>query len=241
MIRLALLCALLPGCAAATPVQPVSVCTCAASARRCPSCQSFGSGAPCSHANHCAHVRKHVLEVPMIADKLKAYGWQLLALALAGLLLWQTLRLASAEVAAAQAQTTLSNHIAAQAQASQAETTKKADALLTHAGAQQENTHVYIQDLQRLEAARVADARRITSLQHHIRAAATRNAQLAADSAAARDLADQHQRLAASAAEGAGVVGELIGLVEVRDAQVKALQGQVAADGGLLERSFLRP
>ncbi|KGG89843.1 hypothetical protein P368_17135 [Comamonas thiooxydans] len=47
-----------------------------------------------------------------------------------------------------------------------------------------------------------------------IRAAATRNAQLAGDAAACRDLADQHQRLAAFAAEGAGLVGELGSLVK---------------------------
>lgn len=165
-----------------------------------------------------------------------AYACQLLALALAAALLWQTLRLASAEVAEAKAQQALSTHIATQAQAGQVETTKKAGALLTHAGAQQENTHAYTQDLQRLEAARAADAGRITGLQHDIRVASTRNAQLAADGTAARDLADQHQQLAARVAEGAGVVGELVGLVEVRDSQVRALQGQVAADGYLLGR-----
>ncbi|MNH48128.1 hypothetical protein D3C79_1117320 [compost metagenome] len=51
-----------------------------------------------------------------------------------------------------------------------------------------------------------------------------------------RNLAGQNERLAARVAEGAGVVEELVGLVEIRDAQVKALQGQIAADGGLLER-----
>ena len=172
----------------------------------------------------------------MIVDKLKAYGWQLLALALAGALLWQTLRLAGAEVTEARAQQALAAHIATQAQAAQAETTKKAGALLEHAGAQQENTHAFTQDLQRLEVARAADAGRIAGLQHDIRASATRNAQLAADGAACRDLADRHEQLAALAAEGAGVAGELVGLVEVRDAQVRALKGQVAADGGLLGR-----
>ena len=167
---------------------------------------------------------------------LKAYAWQLLALALAAVLLWQTLRLASAEVAEAKAKQALSDHIAGQAVAANAETTKKAGALLEHAGAQQENTHVYTQDLQRLEAARAADAGRIAGLQHDIRAAATRNAQLAANGAAARDLADQHEQLAARVAEGAGVVGELVGLVEVRDAQVMALQGQVEVDSRLLGR-----
>lgn len=169
---------------------------------------------------------------------IKAYAWQLLALALAGLLLWQTLRLASAEVAAAKAGQDLAAHIATQAQASQAETNKKAGALLTHAGAQQDNTHDYTQELAALAAARAADAGRIAGLQHDIRATATRNAQLAADGAATRDLADQHQQLAARAAEGAGVVGELVGLVEQRDAQVRALQGQIAADGVLLERAL---
>lgn len=171
----------------------------------------------------------------MIA-RIKAYGWQALALVLGALLLWQTLRLASVEVAEAKAQQALSTHIATQAQADKAETIKKAGALLAHAGAQQGNTHAYTQDLQRLETARAADAGRIAGLQHDIRAAATRNAQLAADSVAARDLADQYEQLAARVAEGAGVVGELIGLVEVRDAQVKALQGQVVADGVLVRR-----
>ena len=167
---------------------------------------------------------------------LKAYAWQLLALALAAVLFWQTLRLASAEVSEAKANQALSDRIAGQAVADKVETTKKAGALLEHAGTQQENTHVYTQDLQRLQAARAADAGRIAGLQHDIRVAATRNAQLAANGAAARDLADQHEQLAARVAEGAGVVGELVGLVEVRDSQVKALRGQVAADGVLLSR-----
>lgn len=168
--------------------------------------------------------------------RIKAHAWQLLALALAAGLLWQTLRLAGAEVAEAKAKQVLSDHIAGQAVADKAETTKKAGALLDHAGAQQENTHDYTEDLRRLEAAHSADAGRIAGLQHDIRAAATRNAQLAGNAAAARDLADQHEQLAARVAKGAGVVGELVGLVEVRDAQVKALQGQVAADGVLLGR-----
>lgn len=169
------------------------------------------------------------VELSMIA-RLAAHAWKLLALALAGLLLWQTLRLAAAELAEAKAQQALATHTAAQAQATQAETTKKAGALLEHAGTQQENTHAYTEDLQRLEAVRIA------GLQHEIRAAATRNAQLAANAAACRDLADRHEQLAARAAEGAGVVGELVGLVEIRDAQVKALKGQIAADGVLIGR-----
>ena len=85
-----------------------------------------------------------------------------------------------------------------------------------------------------MEAGRTADAARIAGLQLDIRTAATRNAQLAGDAAACRDLADQHQRLATLAAEGAAVVGELGGLVQKRDTQVELLQGQIAIDRKLL-------
>lgn len=127
-----------------------------------------------------------------------------------------------------------SNQTATQAQQAQVATEKKAEAVVTHGAAQQENTHDYTQKMARLEAGRAADAARIAGLQHDISAAATRNAQLASDAAACRDLADQHQRLAALAGEGAGVVGELVGLVERRDAQVAALKGQVQVDRQLL-------
>ena len=108
--------------------------------------------------------------------------------------------------------------------------------MVTHGAAQQENTHDYTQTLAKLAAGRAADAVRITGLQHDIRAAATRNAQATSDAAACRDLADQHQRLAALAGEGAGVVGQLVGLVERRDAQVAALKGQVVVDRDLIDR-----
>ncbi len=153
--------------------------------------------------------------------------WPWLALALALLLAVQTQRLAKVETSQLRA-------AAAQAQQAQADTEKKAEAVVGHGAAQQENTHDYTQDLARLEAGRTADAARIAGLQHDIRSAATRNAQLAGDAAACRDLADQHQRLAALAGEGAGVVGQLVGLVERRNAQVNALKGQVQVDRQLL-------
>ncbi|GAO71955.1 hypothetical protein [Comamonas sp. E6] len=155
--------------------------------------------------------------------------WPWLALALALLLAAQTQRLAKVETSHAKAD-------AAQAQQSQAATEKKAHAVGNHGAAQQENTHDYTQEMARLEAGRTADAARIAGLQHDIRSAATRNAQLASDAAACRDLADQHQRLATLAAEGAGLVGDLGGLVKKRDAQVNLLRGQIAADRTLLEQ-----
>lgn len=139
-----------------------------------------------------------------------------------------------ADARLARAETSQSKQAQAQAQKAQAATEKKATAVLEHAEAQQDNTHDYTQELARLEAGRAADAARIAGLQHDIRAAATRNAQLASDAAACRDLADQHQRLAELAAEGAELVSEADSLVAKRDAQVELLRGQIAADRKLM-------
>ena len=160
--------------------------------------------------------------------------WPWLALVLAGLLALQSLRLASVQLELAGVEVSQSKQAATQAQQAQTATEKKAVAVLDHAAAQQDNTHDYTQQLAALEAGRTADAARIAGLQHDIRSVATRNVQLAGDAAACRDLADQHQRLAALAGEGAGVVGQLVGLVERRDAQVNALMGQVQVDRQLL-------
>ena len=139
-----------------------------------------------------------------------------------------------AEARMARAESSQSKQAQAQAQQAQEATEKKATAVVDHAAAQQDNTHDYTQKLAVLEAGRTADAARIAGLQHDIRTAATRSAQLAGDAAACRDLADQHQRLAALAGEGAGVVGQLVGMVERRDAQVAALKGQLQVDRQLL-------
>ena len=142
-----------------------------------------------------------------------------------------------ADARIARTESAQSKQAAAQAQQAKAATEKKAGEVIAHGTAQQDNTHDYTQKLAALEAGRAADAARIAGLQHDIRSAATRNAQLAGDAAACRDLADQHQRLAALAAEGAGVVDQLVGLVERRDAQVGLLSGQIAADRKLLEQT----
>ena len=129
-----------------------------------------------------------------------------------------------------------SKQTAAQAVHAQTATEKKAVSVIDHGTAQQDNTHDYTKKLADLEVGCTADAARIASLQHSVRAAATRNAQLAGDAAACRDLADQHQRLSALAAAGAGLVGDLGGLVKKRDAQVNLLRGQITVDRTLLEQ-----
>lgn len=122
----------------------------------------------------------------------------------------------------------------AQAQQSQAATENKAGELLQHARAQQDNTHDYTHKLAQLEAGRAADTARIASLQRAISAAATRSAQAASDAATCRDLADQHERLAALAGEGGAVVAGLAGLVRQRDAELGLLAGQIRVDRGLV-------
>ena len=99
---------------------------------------------------------------------------------------------------------------------------------MQHAAGQQDSTHAYTQEIQRLEAGRTADAARIASLQYNLRTTATQHAQAASNAAACRDLANQHQRLATHLAQGTGVVGELVYLVEQRDAQVNSLKGASA-------------
>lgn len=141
-----------------------------------------------------------------------------------------------ADAAAARVQAEQSGKDVTQAQQSQAATENKAGALLQHAHDQQDNTHDYTQKMAELEAGRAADTARIAGLQHAVSAAATRNAQLAGDAAACRDLADRHQQLAALAGEGGAVVAGLAGLVKQRDVEVELLRGQVAIDHALLEQ-----
>ena len=122
-----------------------------------------------------------------------------------------------------------------QARQAQEATETKAAGRLQHAAEQQDNTHAYTQKIQALETGRAADAARIASLQHNLRTTATQHAQAASDAAVCRHLADQHRQLATHLAQGAGVVGELVHLVEQRDAQIGALMGQVQIDRKLLD------
>lgn len=162
--------------------------------------------------------------------------WPWAALALAALVGVQEIRVRGLQVDLAKLEASQAKMAQTQAQQAQAATENKADALLDHATNQQENVYEYRQKLAELETRRAADADRIASLQQQLRTTATQRAQAAADAAAARDLADYYQRLAASLAEGAGVVGELVGLVERRDAQVDLLKQQVLTERELVGR-----
>ena len=162
--------------------------------------------------------------------------WPWVALGLAVLVGLQQLRVQALQVDLAKAETAQAKVAQAQAQQEKEATESKASALLVHADSQQGNIYEYTQTIQRLETSRSADAARIASLQQQLRTTATQRAQAAGDAAAARDLADHYRRLAEALAEGAGVVGELVGVVERRDAQIKLLSGQIDADRKLFEQ-----
>lgn len=171
-----------------------------------------------------------------ILDRLMPRLWPWLALGLAALVLLQQLRVAGLEVDLAKLGESHAKTAQTQAQKAQVAIENKAGGLLNHAGNQQENIYEYTQERAELQARRRTDAADIASLQQQLRTTATARAQAAVDAAAARDLADHYQQLAARLAEGAGVVGELVGLVEQRDAEVNLLKNQVLTERVLLER-----
>lgn len=171
-----------------------------------------------------------------LLDTLMPKVWPWLALAVAAVLVVQTLRIKDLQLEIAGLQTSQSKTALAQAEQGLVAIETKASGLLAHAGQQQDNIYEYTQKITKLEAARVRDAADIASLQQQLRTTATARAQAAGDAAAARDLADQHQQLATSLAEGAGVVGELVGLVEQRDAEVTLLQKQVLTERQVVDK-----
>ena len=171
----------------------------------------------------------------MILSAIMPRAWPWLSLGLAALVLVQQHRIDSRDVDLAQLRESHAKTLQTQAQQAQAATEKKASALLGHAGQQQENAHAYTQKIAALEAARTADADRISRLQHDIRTTATAHAQAASNAAACADLANRHQHLSTLAAEGAAVADGLIHLVQRRDAQVDALKSQLLLDRQLLD------
>ena len=104
----------------------------------------------------------------------------------------------------------------------------------THATASQENANELLEELSRQRDAAVAGAARAERLRNDAeRRAATYRAMSEAGAAACGDLAHRAAALDGRLAEGIGVVAELRSAVERRDAEVKALMGQIEADRAL--------
>ena len=104
----------------------------------------------------------------------------------------------------------------------------------THATASQENANELLEELSRQRDAAVAGAARAERMQHDAeKRAATFRAMRETDAATCRDLVDRYETLDRNTVEGVRVVDQLREVVERRDAEVKALMGQIDADRAL--------
>lgn len=172
----------------------------------------------------------------MILDKLKAYGFQALALALGVLLLVQTGRLQAGRVAHQKLIATTSGAALQRSEAARAQETKTAGKEAAHAKATQENSDAFtisqpLRDtLARVDLA-VADRLRVSAE----RRAATYRAQAQACTTASGGIADRLEALDAHIVRGAGVVAGLGSDLERRDAEVVLLRKQIDTDRALLE------
>ena len=168
--------------------------------------------------------------------QLKAYGAIAAALVLGGLLLVQTGRLHSEQLAhqkliTATTQATLKRSEAASAAETQTALKESTHAADTSKNSDEFTTSQPVRDaIARVDLA-VAERLRLGAE----RRAATYHAQAQADAAACRDLADRHAAFDAHIVRGAGVVAGLRADLGRRDAEVKLLRGQIDVDRALLD------
>ena len=171
----------------------------------------------------------------MIFSKLKAYGWMVAAVAAGGLLMVQTWRLHSEQVAHAQLQAKVDRDRADRSDAALKHELKTSADESTHAAATQENSDAFttsqpVRDaIARVELARVDRLRTDAE-----RRAATYRAQAQACTTAASGIADRLEAFDRHIVEGAEVVAEHRQALIRRDAQVVLLRGQIDADRALL-------
>lgn len=104
----------------------------------------------------------------------------------------------------------------------------------THATASQENANELLEELSRQRDAAVAGAARAERLRNDAeRRSATYRSMSEAGAAACSALADRTTALDRQLTEGIAVVADLRVVVERRDAEVKAMMGQINADRAL--------
>jgi len=170
-----------------------------------------------------------------LLSKVTATVWLLIALGLAAIAGVQTWRLKTVEVDLARHEAAAATDTAKRATAYAADSDKTAGREQTHAAATQKASDAFTQaEPQRVLdlAADIARARGL--LDSAVDRAARYRAQANVDAAACSRLADRSAALDRGLAEGLGVVAELKGALERRDAEV-ALQGSVIdADHDLL-------
>lgn len=171
----------------------------------------------------------------MILDKLKAYGFQALALALGVLLLVQTGRLHTEQVAHQKLIATTTGAALQRSEAARAQETKTAGKEAAHAQATQENSDVFttsqpVRDAIARADLAVADRLRVSAE----RRAATYRAMSQANAAACGSAADRLAALDSQLVDGVGVVAALRSDLVRRDSEVKLLMGQIDADRALM-------
>lgn len=174
----------------------------------------------------------------MIFANLKAYGFQALAAVLGALLLAQTYRLHSEQLAHRDLIANTARTSEARTGAALTDERATAGKESTHANQTIEASDVFTQgqparaealriDLSRAERLRVDAERR----------AATYRAQAQADDAARRNLADRLETLDRHIVEGVEVVGELRAVVAKRDGEVVLLRSVIDADRHLMDET----
>lgn len=168
-------------------------------------------------------------------DKIKAYSFQTLALALGVLLLVQTGRLYTEQLA----------HEKLKNETAQAATVRAGAALSierqagakesTHAQQTQENSDAFTTSQPVRDALHRADIDRAERLRRDTeRRSATYRAMAKACAAASSGIADRLAAFDAQLVEGVAVVGDLRATVARRDAEVVLLRGQIDADRALM-------
>lgn len=171
----------------------------------------------------------------MIFDKLKAYGFQALALGLGVLLLVQTARLHTEQLAHEKLKTGTAQ-AAAQRTAAALSIEQQAGALeFTHAQKTQENSDGFTTSQPVRDALHRADLARHERMRSGAeRRAAGYRTMAEACTAASSGIADRLAALDAQLVEGVAVVGALRSDLVRRDAEVVLLRGQIDADRALM-------
>lgn len=171
----------------------------------------------------------------MIFDKLKTWGALIGCAILAVLLVLQTWRLHSEQIAHQELIADVATAKAARTVAALKHEQQTAAAESTHAAKTQENSDAFTISQPARDAIARADLARVERLRLGAeRRAATYRAIAKSCSAASSDIAHRLEALDKHIVEGVGVVGKLREVVGRRDAEVVLLRGQIDADRALL-------
>ena len=171
----------------------------------------------------------------MILAQLKAYGAIAAALVLGGLLLVQTGRLHSEQLAHQKLITATTQATLKRSEAARADEAQTALKESTHAADTSKNSDEFTTSQPVRDAVARADLARVDRLRTDAeRRAATYRAQAQANAAACSGIADRLEAFDRHIVEGAGVVAEHREALTRRDSEVKLLRGQIDVDRLLL-------